>query len=81
MTSRSFNLPEGWTQDRIDDELDRQASERRQSVIRSLARDMKQIAQQVHQAYHNPPGGNWRDCPMSTCERARLCLQEHGLFD
>lgn len=41
-----------------------------------LEREIKQMAQMVHQAYHQDIGGVWQDCPRGVCQRARSVLEE-----
>jgi len=47
--------------------------------FQSMANDMKQIAQSVHQAYHD--AGVWQDCQKHICNRTFLVLRELGLLD
>ena len=44
--------------------------------VEVLEREMRQIAQQVHQAYHTDIDGTWETCPRGVCQRARSVLEE-----
>lgn len=46
----------------------------RKGEITIERRELMQIAQQIHQGYHQEHRGTWRECPMAVCARIRSVL-------
>jgi len=52
-----------------------------QDDLKEMEKEFRQVAQEVHQAYHTEHAGTWQQCPKNVCSRVRLTLQDLRLLE